>query len=160
MKYIKQSLTVLSILAALILSGCSSIKLVNAQDPDYQKITNYEPVQGKAVLYIYRTKLSDFQGMATTVDIGSEELEIFSNMLHRFEIPAGKYSMEPNGIGMFAIEDELDIELEAGSVYFVELRHESRFGIPNKSALLQKTKEDLEQVMASDNLNIAVIKVI
>lgn len=160
MKYIKHYLTILGIFAALTLSGCSSIKLINAQDPDYKKVTNYEAVQDKAVLYIYRTNLSDFQGMTTTVDIGPEELEIFSNMLHRFEVPAGTYNMEPNGIGMFAIEDELDLELEAGGVYFVELRHESRIAIPNKSALLLQTKEDLDKVMASDNLRIAEIKVI
>lgn len=159
MKKIKL-LSIFSILAVLALSGCSSIKILNSNTPEYQTVINYTPVPDKAVLYIYRTKLSDFQGQVTTVDIGPTELEIFSNCLHRFEVPAGKYNMEPNGIGTFAIEEELDITLEAGSVYFVELRHTSRFAVPNISALSVHSKEELEKVMASDSLHIVPIKVI
>ncbi|KZX85384.1 hypothetical protein A3715_17190 [Oleiphilus sp. HI0009] len=160
MKKAKSYLAVISAVIAITLSGCSSIKLIQEQDPDYNKVTSYESVEDKAVVYIYRTNISDFKGMATTVDIGKEELEIFDQMLHRFEMPEGIYNMEPNGIGMFAIENELDIELLNGNVYFIELMHESRIAIPNKSSLLLKTKDELNEVMKLEKLRIAEIKVI
>ena len=157
MKQMKNIL-LLGLLSVFFLSGCSSIKVLNSNDPEYLTVTEYKPVEDKAVLYIYRSKISDFQGMVTSVDIGPKELDIFSNSVHRFEIPADLYDMEPNGIGMFAIEEELELQMDAGEVYFVELRHTSRFGIPNKHQLLEKTRDELDKVIASDQLLIVPIE--
>tara|TARA_R110001583_G_scaffold85821_3_gene224882 strand:+ start:15928 stop:16398 length:471 start_codon:yes stop_codon:yes gene_type:complete len=142
------------------LSGCTAIPALDSSSPDFQKSMSFEPVQNKAVLYIYRSKLSDFQGVTTSVDIGEVELSIFPNCMHRFELSAGSYNFEPNGIGAFSIEDELNITMEKGSVNFVELRHESRIAIPNKSSLIKQSKDDANRVLADDELCIVPIKIV
>jgi len=143
-----------------ILSACSSIPSLDSSSPDYRKTMSFKAEPDQAVLYIYRTRLSDFQGTVTSVDIGNEELGIFPNCVHRFELPAGKYNFEPNGFGLFAIEEELDIEMDNGSVNFVELHHNSRIGIPNVSKLTAQTQADFEKVMATDELCVTPIKII
>ena len=121
------------ILSALVsvglLSGCTSIPSLDSSSPDYLKSMSFAPVPDKATLYVYRTKLSDFQGMVTTVDIGEVELEIFPNCVHRFELASGSYDFEPNGIGTFSIEEEISIDMAKGSVNFVELHHTSKYSL-------------------------------
>jgi len=149
-----------SVATLVLLSACSTIPSLDSSSPDYLKTMSFKAEPDKAVLYIYRTKLSDFQGSITSVDIGDVELDIFPNCVHRFELAEGQYNFEPNGFGTFAIEDEIDIELKKGSVNFVELHHTSRIAIPNVSKLLIKTQLDFEKVMATDELCVTPIKII
>ncbi|MGB1199350.1 MAG: hypothetical protein ACPG46_09895 [Thalassotalea sp.] len=143
-----------------ITSGCTSIPSLDSSSPDYLKTMSFQPIEDKAVLYMYRTKLSDFQGAVTTVDIGEVDLAIFPNCVHRFELAAGKYNFEPDGFGTFAIEKEIELELKNGTVNFVELHHTSRIAIPNVSKVMIKTQDDFEKVMATDELCVTPIKMI
>lgn len=154
----KKLLLPIFILSAL--SACTTITKLDSSSPDYQKSMSFEPVEGKAVLYMYRTKLSDFRGTITSVDIGDVELSIYPDCMHRFELSSGTYNFEPNGFGTFAIENELDITMEKGSVNFVELRHESNIALPNESTLIKTTKEKTEKVLATDELCIVPIKIV
>ena len=149
----------LSVLVSIsLLSGCATIPTLDSSSPDYLKTMSFAPEPDKAVLYIYRSRLSDFQGVATSVDIGDVELTIFPNCVHRFELASGSYNFEPNGIGTFAIEEEIDIDMAKGSVNIVELLHKSSIAIPNVSKLIIQDQAELEKVMATDELCVTPIK--
>mgnify|MGYP000703968541 CR=1 FL=1 len=145
------------ILISVLISGCSAIETLPPDTPEYNLVTSFAPVEDKAVLYVFRSKSSDFKLYLTTIDIGDVDLEISPSSVHRFEIPPGQYNMEPDGVGTFSFEEELDVDLKAGEVYFVELKHSARLGVPNKSELLESTESELRSVMEVDKLFIAPI---
>ncbi len=156
----KKVVGILTLLGVVFLSGCQAIPAVSSNSPDYVKTMSFEPIPDKAVLYIYRTRLSDFQARMTSVDIGKVELTIYPNCVHRFELESGSYNFEPNGIGTFAIEEEIDIDMAKGSVNFVELHHKSRIAIPNVSKLIVRDQAEFERVMATDELCVVPVKVL
>jgi hypothetical protein len=156
----KKTILLSALVSIGLLSGCTSIPTLDSSSPDYLKTMSFDPAPDKAVLYIYRSRLSDFQGLATSVDIGDVELTIFPNCVHRFELASGSYNFEPNGIGTFAIEEEIDIEMAKGSVNVLELHHNSRIAVPNVSKLIIQNQAELEKIMATDDLCVTPIKII
>ncbi|MEH8020892.1 MULTISPECIES: hypothetical protein [Rheinheimera] len=64
----------------------------------------------------------------------------------------GDFNIEPNGIGMFAIEKELGVSFPNGSVNVVELKHTFRIAIPNVSELFLRSTDELQKAIEKDNL--------
>ncbi len=88
----------------------------------------------------------------TSYDIGEKELDTMPDCVVRHVVNGGTFNIEPNGVGMFAIEKELDATFANGSVSFIELKHSIRFGVPNVSELFLRTQQEFEAAITQDKL--------
>lgn len=133
-------------------TGCTSIPTVEKGSDEYNKLLQFQPVDDKAVMYIYRRADSDLKGHITTIDIGKTELATVGDCVVRHIVEGGDFNIEPNGNGAFAIEKELDASFPAGSVSAVELKHTTRLVLPNISELFLRDIDDLKSAIEQDSL--------
>ncbi|RXJ71864.1 hypothetical protein CS022_19040 [Veronia nyctiphanis] len=148
----KTILSISAIASLLLLGGCTSIPTVQKGTDEYNELLNFKPVSDKAVIYIYRRLNSDHKGLMTTIDIGKEELPTVSNCVVRHIVDGGQFNIEPNGMGLFAIEKELNVSFPSGSVNALELKHTARIAVPNVSELFLRSTDELKKAINDENL--------
>ena len=148
----KKLIIATAITSILLTSGCTSVPTAKKGTAEYNELLQFKPVDDKAVIYVYRDLDSDHKGQMTTIDIGKKELKTISNCVVRHVVDGGDFNIEPNGIGMFAIEKEIDVSFPNGSVNVVELKHTHKIAIPNVSELFLRSPEELRKAIKQDNL--------
>jgi hypothetical protein len=99
-----------SVLAALLLAGCAQIP------PSVQDIQakQFEPVPGKAVIYIVRDRLGPH--LDDTLWLGeSEMITTHTGTYYRWEVAPGTHHISGFGVSTAS----LTLTTEAGKIYFV-----------------------------------------
>jgi hypothetical protein len=104
----------LLILIALGLAGCTPLPLT-PQDLEARK---FEPVPGKAVIYVVRDSL-DFSNDGAPIYIGEKLLPAtYPGTYFRLVVPAGRHTI----VGYGQDSGTITVEVEQGKIYFVQQR--------------------------------------
>jgi len=104
----------LLILIALGLAGCTPLPLT-PQDLEARK---FEPVPGKAVIYVVRDSL-DFSNDGAQIYIGENLLPAtYPGTYFRLVVPAGRHTI----VGYGQDSGTITVEVEQGRIYFVQQR--------------------------------------
>lgn len=148
----KKLIIATAIASVFLASGCTSIPAAKKGTDEYKELLQFKPLEDKAIIYVYRRLDSDHKGQLTTINVGKKKLATISNCVVRHVVDGGDYNIEPNGIGLLAIEKEIDASFPNGSVNAVELKHTFRVAIPNVSELFLRSTDDLQEAIKEDNL--------
>ena len=99
------------LLIALLLAGCAQIP-PSPQDIQAKK---FEPVPGKAVIYVVRTPMDSRESGSLVLD-GRDQITTLGGTYYRWEVNPGTHRVA--GVGN--ANEEVTLSTAAGGIYFLE----------------------------------------
>lgn len=128
------------LLITLLLTGCFTFPEARHGSAEHTVASSFSSLPDKAVLYVYR-KVDDFNHTDLDLEVNGEDVVTKGDCYLRIELPPGKYNLEADITGGYGIEGEMDLELGAGQVTFIEMEPISRYLVPNVNKLHARTAE-------------------
>ena len=128
------------LLIPTLLTGCFVFPEARQGSEEHTLAASFSPLPERAVLYVYR-KVEDFNMTNLDLEVNGTNITTRGDCYLRIELPPGKYNLEADITGGFGREDEMDIELGAGQVIFIEMEPISKVLVPNINKLHARTAE-------------------
>lgn len=135
-----------------MLGGCSTSKILNPVSPQGVKAASFDADSQKGVIYIYRSRTSDFGGFELNVKFNGENVPVLPACFKRVELQPGVVKVEGTHPDLFATQQEITIPLKAGDVKVYEFRPVERFALPGESKLLEVTIDAAKAITADQKL--------
>lgn len=121
------------VLLVLLITGCAQLP----PTPEDIQAKKFEPVAGKAVIYIVRSPMDSREAGTSLLDDNSQ-VTLYSGTYYRWEVAPG-----PHRIAGYAGESSrVQINAQAGKIYFV--RH-TVYGTPRSGWLYSNLQQVSEQ---------------
>lgn len=144
-----------SLLLAVVmlgLSGCTSVPTMNPDSAGYVPAVSFQPLRDRGVIYLYRDRTSHFGLFHLDVHVDDETFNTSPACFVRFEAVPGHYYIEADHPTMFGFEDEMELEVRAGDLIFLEYKPISRFMVPGSTKIIPKDAAAAKTIITSQRL--------
>lgn len=140
------------VVVLLGLSGCTSVPTMTSDAAGYVSAVSFQPLRDRGVIYLYRDRTSHFGLFHLDVHIDGESFNTSPACFVRFEAVPGRYDWEADHPTMFGFEDEMELEVRAGDVVFLEYKPISRFMVPGSTKIIPRDAATAKATITSQKL--------